>query len=48
MKIISNQLDIKPEQFTQKELDLVQRKIRNRKAARVDEIPLKVWKTRKF
>ena len=34
--------------FTQGELDLVLRKIKNRKAAELDEIPPEVWKTRKF
>ena len=47
-KIISNQLDIKLGQFTQEELDSVQRKIKNRKAAGLDEIPPEVWKTREF
>ena len=47
-KIISNQLDIKREQFTQKEIDSVLRKIKNRKAAELDEIPPEVWKTREF
>ena len=32
----------------QEELDSVQRKIKNRKAARLDEIPPDVWKTREF
>ena len=36
-KILSNQFDLKLGQFTQKELDLVLRKIKNRKAARLDE-----------
>ena len=47
-KIISNQLDIKPRQFTQEELDSVQRKNKNRKAAGLDEIAPEVWKTRQF
>ena len=47
-KIISNQLGIKLIQFTQKELDSVLRKIKNRKAAGLDKIPPEVWKTRKF
>ena len=38
-KIISNQPDIKQEQFTQEELYSVQRKIKNRKATELDEIP---------
>ena len=46
--IINNQLDIKPGQFTQEELDVVQTKIKNRKAAGLDEIPTEVWKRRKF
>ena len=47
-RIISKQLDIKLGPFTQEELDSVLRKIKNRKAAGLDEIPLKVWKTRQF
>ena len=47
-RIISKQLDIKLGPFTQEELDLVLRKIKNRKAAGLDEIPPEVWKTRKF
>ena len=46
-RIISKQLDIKPVPFTQ-ELDSVLRKIKNRKAAGLDEIPPEVWKTRQF
>ena len=45
---ISKQLDIKLGPFTQEELDSVLRKIKNRKAAGLDEIPLEVWKTRQF
>ena len=48
MKIIDNQLDIKLVQSTQEELDVVLIKIKNRKAAGLDEIPPEVWKTRKF
>ena len=47
-RIISKQLDIKLRQFTQEELDSVLRKIKNRKAAGLDEISLEVWKTRQF
>ena len=47
-KIISNHLDIKLRQFTQEELDSVLRKIENRKAAGLNEIPSEVWKTREF
>ena len=44
-RIISKQLDIKLGPFT---LDSVLRKIKNRKAAGLDEIPPEVWKTRQF
>ncbi len=47
-RIISKQLDIKLGPFTQEELDSVLRKIKNRKAAGLDEIPPDVWKTRQF
>ena len=47
-RIISKQLDIKHGPFTQGELDSVLRKIKNRKAAGLDEIPPEVWKTRQF
>ena len=48
MEIINDQQDIKLGQFTQEELDVVLTKIKNRKAANLDEIPPEVWKTRKF
>ena len=48
IRIISKQLDIKLGPFTQEELDSVLRKIKNRKAAGLDEIPPEVWKTRQF
>ena len=47
-RIISKQLDIKLGLFTQEELDSVLRKIKNRKAAGLNEIPPEVWKTRQF
>ena len=47
-RIISKQLDIKLGPFTKEELDSVFRKIKNRKAAGLDEIPPEVWKTRQF
>ena len=47
-RIISKQLDIKVGPFTKEELDSVLRKIKNRKAAGLDEIPPEVWKTRQF
>ena len=46
-KIISNQLNIKLEQSMLEEL-LVLRKIKNRKAGILNEIPPEIWKTRKF
>ena len=48
IKIINNLLDIKLGQFTQEELSLVLTKIKNRKAATLDEIPSEVWETKKF
>ena len=47
-RIISKQLDIKLGPFTQEDLDSVLRKIKNRKAERLGEIPPEVWKTRQF
>ena len=47
-KMISDQLDIKEGQFTQEELKIVLRIIKNRKAVGLDEIPQEVWKTREF
>ena len=47
-RIISKQLDIKLGAFTKEELDSVLRKIKNRKAAGLYEIPPVVWKTRQF
>ena len=46
-RIISKQLDIKLGPSTQ-ELDSVLRKIKNRKAAGLDELPPEVWKSRQF
>ena len=47
-RIISKELDIKLGPFTKEELDSVLRKIKNRKAAELDDIPPEVWKTRQF
>ena len=47
-RIISKQLDIKIGPFTQEELNSVLRKLKNRKAAGIDEIPPEVWKARQF
>ena len=47
-RYISKQLDIKQGPFTQEELDSVLRKIKNKKAAGLDEIPPEVWKSRQF
>ena len=46
--LISKQIDIKLGPLTQEELNSVLRKIKNRKAARLDEMPPDLWKTRKF
>ena len=48
MRIISKQLDLKLGPFTPEELDSVLRKIKNRKAAGLNEIPSEVWKTKQF
>ena len=47
-RIISKQLDIKLGLLTQEELNSVLRKIKNWKAAGLDEITPDVWKTREF
>ena len=47
-RIISKQLNIKLGPFNREELDSVLRKIKNRKAAGLYEIPPEVWKTRQF
>ena len=47
-RIISKQLDFKLGPFTKEELNSVLRRIKNRKAAELDEIPPEVWKTRQF
>ena len=47
-RIISKQLDIKLGVFYQEEVDSVLKKIKNRKAAGLDEILPEVWKTRQF
>ena len=48
MKLISNQLDIKIGQFTQEELDLVLKTIKNMKAVGLNEIHPQVWKTKRL
>ena len=47
-KIINSQQEVKLGQFTQEELNQGLRKIKNIKAASLDEIPPEVWKTKKF
>ena len=47
-RIICKQLDIKVGLFTLEELDSVHRKIKNRKAAELDENPPEVWETSQF
>ena len=46
--IINHQLDIKLKQFTKEEPNVVLAKIKNRRAARLNEVFQEVWKTRKF
>ena len=48
MKIINNQLDIKLEQFTQEEPNVVLRKSKNNKTAGLYKILPEIWKTREF
>ena len=45
-KIIYSQLDIKLGHFMVEELDVVLKKIRNKKAAGLNKIPSEIWKTR--
>ena len=47
-KIVNNKLDIKPGQFIKKELNVVLAKIKNRKAAGLDETLTEVRKTYNF
>ena len=47
-RIISKQLDVRLGPFNKEILDSVLRKIKNRKAAGLDEIPSKVWKNIQF
>ena len=47
-RIIRKQLDFKLGAFTKEELDSGLRKIKNMRAAGLDEIPPEVWKTRQF
>ena len=46
--MINCQLDVKLREFTKDEVDAVLKIIKNRKAAGFDEIPLEIWKRRKF
>ena len=48
MRVISKQSDIKLGQFTQEELNSVLKRIKNRKAAGLEEIPSEVRKTGEF
>ena len=47
-RIIQQTIGHKQGPFTQEELDSVLKKIKNRKAAGLDEIPPEVWKIRQF
>ena len=45
---LSKTVDIKLGPFTQEELDLILRKIKNRKVAGLHELPPEVWKTKQL
>ena len=47
-QIIDNELPIKKGPFSEEELETVLKKLKNKKAPRLDEIPPEVWKTRRF
>ena len=47
-KVVEHDLEIKTGPFNGLELDLVLKKLQNKKAARLDGIPSEVWKTGKF
>ena len=47
-KVIEHELEIKIGPFNELELDLVLKKLKNKKAAGLDGIPIEVWKTGKF
>ena len=47
-KVIEHELEIKTYPFNELELDLVLKKLKNKKTAGLDGIPVEVWKTGKF
>ena len=47
-QIIDNELPIKKGPFSEEELETVLKKLKNKKAPGLDEIPPEVWKTRRF
>ena len=47
-KVIEHELEIKTGPFNELELDLVLKKLKNKKAAGLDGIPSEGWKTGKF
>ena len=47
-QIIDNELPIKKGHFSEEELETVLKKLKNKKAPGLDEIPPEVWKTRSF
>ena len=47
-KFINGQLDIKPRQLMEEELDAVKKKIKSGKTTGLNKIHFEVWKTRKF
>ena len=48
LELLVSNLDIKLGPFTLEDLDTVLRKVKNWKAAGIDEIPPEVWKTKQF
>ena len=47
-KVIEHELEIKTGPFNELELDLVLKKLKNKKAAGLDGIPPEIWKTGTF
>ena len=47
-KVIEHELDIKTGSFNELKLDLVLKKLKNKKAGELDGIPPEVWKTETF
>ena len=47
-KVIQHELEIKTGPINELEVHLVLKKLKNKKAARLDGIPSEIWKTGKF